>query len=206
MRRRIRITESQLRRTVNEAVRGLLREMDYKTPLSAGYEAERQGDFERAAMFRRYGDELANKQYGYTGGRIYPDHIETAYVDYRPKLDDDYYSAVEARLDRNSESGWDHDNLLYANDGVRRNKILHNINNYNEKGNAFSDISFDDENPNYNEIEDYYFQKYSNRPYHDDFRSAYDRAKEEADHYTNGDYEYRKGQGWRLKNESRRRR
>jgi len=58
----------------------------------------------------------------------------------------------------------------------------------------------------FDDIERYYFNTHRVHNGYDDWRNAYNRAKDEMDHYINGDYEYRKGQGWRLKNESRRRR
>jgi len=196
MRRRIRITESQLRRTVNEAVRGLLREMDYKSPMSAGYKAANDGDYERARRFFDYGTDLANKQYGYEkNGKS---------VRYEPHL----FKSVSAS--HTTPNGWGSlDDYAPLSDVENYSRMLRNgtvdRDTFNSTCGTLSAIR-DYDKTAYDDMEDFYFDPRKFDSDYNDWRGAYDRAKTERDHYANGDYEYRKGQGWRLKNESRRRR
>jgi len=200
MRKRIRITESQLRRTVNEAVRGLLREMDYKTYISAGDKARAQGDKKRADRFYDYAQKMADKEYGYkNSGRRSQKSVK-----YKPFSSD--FAHVSASKDT----------LDSKNDLWKSNSIGKFIDNTPELNNAYlSNGQWDKRNfsdtyksaqtrTDLKSGDDYYFAAYDDEPDYKDWRGAYDRASDEARHFANGDYEYRKGQGWRLKNESRR--
>ena len=61
----VRITESDLRRIINESVNRILSEADWKTYMSA---ADKDKDPKRAKRFRDYAVDKFNKEFGYDDG------------------------------------------------------------------------------------------------------------------------------------------
>jgi len=217
MKKRIRLTESRFKRLVNETARKMINELDYKTYMSAAKKRAEQGNFYKSNNLKLYAQDVADRDYGYNDYDESSFDVENPYVRYMPDLDYDgnkgraYTSAEVKRMNYNG--GYDNDSL---NDTEQFHKTQLSLRNYNTRNGKQSNSMFDIDHikdeygqptnkANFDDMEDYFFDKYSHRPYSKDFRLAYNRARDEGRHFSNGDYEYRDGEGWKLKNESRRR-
>ena len=65
MKRKVRLTESDLHRIIKESVKNVLNELDWRTYQSAAQKAGTNGDFNREAKFRRAASNSFNRQNGY---------------------------------------------------------------------------------------------------------------------------------------------
>ena len=59
---KIRLTESKLKQIVEESVKEVLSELDWKTTMNASRKAAENGDSERAERFERYANQQFNKK------------------------------------------------------------------------------------------------------------------------------------------------
>lgn len=176
----IRLTESDLHRVINESVKQVLSELDWKTYNSAyekqasrGYDRNhpsRDNNFKKAAQ-KAFNDQFAYEdENGYYIGKVDGTPINT-----NPYLPKDFHTHAQVR----HKDGYGYDTLDYG---------------YNEPRyeNGYDGTPSGYYNLNHRNIDDYY----------DKMGEVGKKARignKEMENYRNGNYEYQKGKGWQKK-------
>lgn len=169
MKRKIRLTESDLHRVIKESVNNILSELDWKTYQNARHEAIKKGDYDKSLNFGSAAQKEFNKKYGTEDvrGDIYLNRV-SANSDSYP------YHTLERMYNYDEKGNF---TQPYNYDSTK----------------AFGLLDKYDEEGRYKRSKNPSLKRFFNNPKQE---KAYKTASKEMDDYVMGNYEYQKGKGW----------
>jgi hypothetical protein len=177
----IRINEAQLKEIVAESVKQCLTELDWKTYQNARRKSQERGEYDRALRFGNASDKAFNDKFAYQGDE------ESPY--FEPNVRGDTFSnKVIAHSERHGFDSQSH--TLYH----QRNKdgIPYDY----DSTKAFGIMDKYDKEGRYRRMKNPSLKRFFGNAEQED---AYRRASKEMDDYIDGNYEYVKGDGWKIK-------
>ena len=208
MKRTIRLTESDLHRVIRESVSNILTELDWKTYASAAeksarrhendyngyiYGSRKNGDKRgRAFDFAKAATDAFNDEFGHGDGGEIGDVASPG----------SYKGLISTKQPFDPEGIIDFNTVSYDDD-YNPNEPYNSLNNYFKSRRYSARKRY---NPSW--VQDKYGKETSREsksftPKSDDEIPEYEkRGNKEMSDYFNGNYEYKKGNGWTLKDES----
>ena len=181
----IRLTESELKNIIAESVKNVISELDWKTYANAAKKAYNKGE-DRYRDFQKAAEDEFQKTHGH--------YVETdngGFEDVHLSAHPGERGSVVANQQILSNSPYAKPvtrNYAYRTGGGNQVAFTHS--GSNEVPNAHSKLH------NNGTSKQAYTQHFGGN----NMKSAYEKADNEAENYYNNNYEYNKGNGWKLKN------
>lgn len=181
MKRTIRLRESDLHKVIKESVKQCLTELDWKTYQNARRKANERGEYDRAMRFGNASDKSFNDEFAYQGDE------ESPY--FEPNVrGDTFTNKIIANSERHGFESPSHTLYHTRNKGGKP---------YDYDGTkAFGVMDKYDKEKRYRRAINPSLKRFFGNAEQED---AYRRASKEMDDYVDGNYEYVKGEGWKLK-------
>ena len=183
----ISINESQLRDMIAESVKKVLSELDWKTYANAAKKANKKFN----SYGKKYSKDFSDKEYSkrFHQGNDFEDAAENAF---------------------NKEYGYNRDDATKDRYGMQKNGLsLHVDPKYKGAISTFMQKGGDERREEYDTWPDLHVVGYTWPESHNDSDSDYqcspqavsarDRGNQEVKDYMAGNYKYKKGKGWQLK-------
>lgn len=181
MKRTIKLSESDLHRVIAESVRQCLTELDWKTYQNARRKANERGEYDRAMRFGNASDKAFNDEFAYQGDE------ESPY--FEPNVrGDTFMNKIIANSERHGFESPSHTLYHTRNKGGKPYDY--------DTTKAFGIMDKYDKEKRYRRTINPSLKRFFGNAEQED---AYRRASKEMDDYVDGNYEYVKGEGWKLK-------
>jgi hypothetical protein len=216
MRRRIRLTESDLHKVISESVRQYLTELDWKTYMNAARKREEQGNHAAANELERYAQTTFRQQHGKNGSdHNYEGEIPTSYGgrNHRWKDGETWADDLDFEVKSPTNPGWWGGERA---DGIRRYRYGNGLPhlNYGELHDDTFDYAYNNKEGwdgarsrrhtmRYDKEGEKYWPYAStvgnevSKSKDDDYNDRQERMGKDMNDYYTGKSQYVKGKGWK---------